>query len=254
MSTPDTLVGTYGPIRGKRPITLSSLSIIIPAFNEEESLEDVVLDSLKIAKDISEKFEIIVINDGSEDRTGKIADRLAEEHSNVRVIHHPHNRGFGSTQQTGFANARYEYLTLVPADKQFDVRCLRKFTYLIPECDVVAGYRVKRKDPAHRRLNTKVFRMVMRLLFGVNLRDINWVKLFRREVFRSMNITFDGIGVDAEVMVKAQRRGFRFREVWVSYLPRTTGQSTGNAPSRVVKTLVELMVLWLRLSLSPKQV
>ncbi|NOZ19782.1 MAG: glycosyltransferase family 2 protein [Planctomycetes bacterium] len=254
MSVPEILVGSYGPIRDKKPIILSSLSIIIPAYNEEESLEEVVRDSLKVGAEISKKLEVVVINDGSTDNTGKIADRLAAEHRNIRVIHHPHNRGFGSTQQTGFANARYEYLTLVPADKQFDVRCLKKFTYLIPECDVVAGYRVKRKDRPHRKLNTKVFRMVMRLVFGVNLRDINWVKLFRREVFDSMNITFDGIGVDAEVMVKAQRRGFRFREVWVSYLPRTTGQSTGDAPSRVIKTLIELMVLWLRLQFFPKHI
>ncbi|MEW6359418.1 MAG: glycosyltransferase family 2 protein [Planctomycetota bacterium] len=253
MSTPESLVGSYGPIRDKKPTTLSSLSIIIPAYNEEESIEDVVRDSLQVGADISKKFEIIIINDGSRDRTGKIADRLAEEYPNIRVIHHPHNRGFGATQQTGFANARCDYLTLVPADKQFDIRCLKKFTYLIPECDVVAGYRVKRKDRPHRKLNTKVFRMVMRLVFGVNLRDINWVKLFRREVFDSMDITFDGIGVDAEVMVKAQRRGFRFREVWVSYLPRTTGQSTGDAPMRVVKTLFELFVLWCRITFFPRR-
>jgi len=254
MSSPETLVGSYGPILNKRPTTLSSLSVIIPAFNEEESLEEVVRASLKVAAAISKRSEIVIVNDGSLDRTGEIATRLAEEHANVRAIHHPRNRGFGSTQKTGFANARYEYLTLVPADKQFDVRCLRKFTYLIPECDVVAGYRVKRKDKAHRRLNTKVFRMVMRLMFGVNLKDINWVKLFRRKVFDHMQITFDGIGVDAEIMVKAQHHGCRFREVWVSYLPRTTGESTGDKPTRVVMTLMELLILWLRIHLWPSEI
>lgn len=254
MSCPDTLVGTYGRILNKRPVILGSLSIIIPAFNEEESLEEVVHASQKVGKEISKKLEIVIVNDGSRDRTGEIADRLARENPNVRVIHHPKNRGFGAAQKTGFEAAAHEFVTLVPADKQFDVRCLRKFTYLIPECDIVAGYRVKRKDKAHRRLNTKVFRMMMRLLFGVNLKDVNWVKLFRRQILDEMDITFDGIGVDAEIVVKAQRKGCRFRELWVSYLPRTTGQSTGDKPSRVMMTLIELAILWIRLNFFPKSV
>ncbi|NOZ22556.1 MAG: glycosyltransferase family 2 protein [Planctomycetes bacterium] len=236
----------------EKPVVLDGLSIIIPAFNEEESLQAVVKASQDVASEISRQFEIIIVNDGSRDRTGEIADRLASQSKNVRAIHHPRNRGFGAAQKTGFDSARQEFVTLVPADQQFDVRCLKKFTTLIPECDVVVGYRINRKDKAHRKLNTKIFRMVMRLMFGINLRDINWVKLFRTKILDRMEITFDGIGVDAEIIVKAKRMGCRFREVHVSYLPRTTGQSTGDRPLRVLMTLMELFILWANITFSSR--
>ncbi len=225
---------------------LPGLSIVIPAYNEEGSLELVVRQADQIASRIARVHEIVVIDDGSRDRTPAIADALADELESVRVVRHPLNLGFGAAQKSGFGSAQQPFVTLVPADGQFEVADLARFVPLLDGADVVVGYRVNRGDRLHRRINTRIFRAVMRLLFGVRLRDINWVKLFRRSILEGIEIEFDGIGVDAEVVVKAARRGARFAELEVSYLARQTGVSTGDKPLNVLITIAELLILFWR--------
>jgi glycosyltransferase involved in cell wall biosynthesis len=233
---------------------LPSLTVVIPAYNEEGSLEKVVRAVQSVAGEITRIFEIIIINDGSRDRTREIAERLAGDDPRIRIINHPFNLGFGAAQKSGFGHALYEFVTLVPADDQFDAECLKKFVPLMADADCVVGYRIKRGDPVHRRINTRIFRWVMWFLFGVKLRDINWIKLFRRKILDGIEITFRGIGVDAEVVVKAMRKGCRFREVEVSYRPRLVGVSTGDRPLNVLITVIELLVLWYRLHIARKKV
>jgi glycosyltransferase involved in cell wall biosynthesis len=227
-------------------LKLSGLSVVVPAFNEEGSLERVVRAVDAVAADIADEHEIVIIDDGSRDATPAIADRLADEIPNVRVIRHPLNLGFGAAQKSGFGHARHEFVTLVPSDGQFDVQDLRLYVPLMKDADIVVGCRVRRKDRWRRRLNTRIFRSVMRILFGVDIRDINWVKLFRRSVLEGIDIEFKGIGVDAEVVVKARQKGCRFAQVKVSYLPRTTGKSTGDKLLNVIITVLELLVLFYR--------
>ncbi len=237
-------VGVRGDQSGER---LPGLSVVVPAFNEEGSLERVVRAVSKVASEIAERYEVIVIDDGSKDGTKEIARRLARERPDtIRAIRHPFNLGFGAGQKSGFGHARHEYVTLVPADGQFDVECLRKYVPLVKDHDVAVGYRVNRKDSWRRRVNTRIFRWIMRLLFGVKLRDVNWVKLFRRSILDGIDIESKGIGVDAEVMVKAKQLGCRFAEVEVSYLPRTTGKSTGDKLLNVIITILELLILFWR--------
>lgn len=227
--------------------SLSGLSVIVPAFNEEGSLDRVVRDVQRVAAQMAKQHEVIIIDDGSRDDTPRIAARLAAEIESVRLIRHARNQGFGGSQVSGFDSARHEFVTLVPADGQFDPDDLHRFAPLLADADVVVGYRVQRADPWRRRVNTRVFAWVMRLLFGVRLRDINWVKLFRRSVIEGLHFESRGIGVDAEVVVKAMRRGCRFAELQVSYLPRKTGVSTGDKPVNVAITVWELLVLFWRL-------
>ncbi len=223
---------------------LPGLSVIVTAYNEEGALEDVVEAVRRVAPQIAEKHEILIINDGSRDRTAEIANRLGEKYpAEVRPIHHPFNLGFGGAQKTGFINSRYEWCSLVPGDHQFYPEDLSHFLPFTKTADIVVGYRVGRKDSRMRRLNTKAFRFVMRLLFGVTLRDINWVKLFRKSLVAGLDLEFRGIGVDAEVVVKAARNGCRFAETQVGYHPRTTGVSTGDKFINVVITILELIYL-----------
>lgn len=223
---------------------LPGLSVIVTAYNEEGALEEVVEAVRRVAPQIAEKHEILIVNDGSRDRTPEIANRLGEKYPlEVRPIHHPFNLGFGGAQKTGFVNARYEWCSLVPGDHQFYPEDLAHFLPFTKTADIVVGYRVGRKDSWMRRTNTKVFRFVMRLLFGVTLRDINWVKLFRRDLVSHLDLEFRGIGVDAEVVVKAARKGCRFAETQVGYHPRTTGVSTGDKFINVVITILELIYL-----------
>ncbi|MBN1591835.1 MAG: glycosyltransferase family 2 protein [Candidatus Coatesbacteria bacterium] len=216
------------------------VSIIIPAFNEELNLEEAVLEVLDAAKDFLDDFEVLIINDGSRDRTGEIADGLAERFEHVRVIHHPFNVGYGGGQRTGLKYAQYPWVMIVPADRQFDPRDIEKYLPYIDEADVIVGYRSKRKDPLFRKMNTLLLQVVMAVLFGVTLRDVNWVKLMRKSILQRFTIESKNIGVDAEVIVKARHFGCRFREVHVQYLPRLAGQSKGDKLLNIAITLIEL--------------
>ena len=225
---------------------LSGLSAIVTAYNEEGSLETVVETLKDVLPTLAENFEIIIVDDGSRDATPRIANRLAEQDTGVRVIHHPFNVGFGGAQKSGFLHSRYEWITVIPGDNQFDPRDLARYLPFTEEADIIIGYRVNRRDSWMRRLNTRVFRLVIRSMFGVTLRDINWVKLFRKSMVDVLDLQFRGIGVDAEVVVKAARAGCRFAELEVGYRPRRTGVSTGDKPINVLITIVELMYLrWL---------
>jgi hypothetical protein len=128
----------------------------------------------------------------------------------------------------------------VPGDNQFDPRDLERYLPLTEQADIIVGYRVNRADSWRRRLNTRIFRLLMRLMFGITLRDVNWVKLFRKTAVDLLDLQFRGIGVDAEAVVKAARGGCRFAELEIGYRPRRTGIATGDRPINVAITVLEL--------------
>lgn len=223
---------------------LPSLTVIIPAYNEQETLESVVEAVKRKLPFLAKEYEILIVNDGSTDRTRQIVDRVASESGMVKTIHHPFNIGYGGAQKSGILSAKCDYLTIVPCDEQFQIDDLDKLTEWADRFEIIVGCRKYRhQDPLFRRIKTKVFGMVMYLLFGITLKDTNWVKVFKREIFKDIDITSRGICVDAEVVFKAKCRGYRFKEVLVDYLPRKAGISKGDLPLNVIITIIELLIL-----------
>ncbi|MGE5445709.1 MAG: glycosyltransferase family 2 protein [Ignavibacteriales bacterium] len=222
---------------------LSSLSIVIPAYNEEPNLRIAVEDIVSVLPKVAAAYEIIIVNDGSQDTTGLIAEELARQYSFIRVIHHFQNIGFGGGIRTGLKEARSEYVMFIPADRQFSPQDILNYLPYTNEADIVLGIRLRRKDPLLRKINTIALRVAMFLLFRITLRDINWVKLFRRSFICDIPLSSKGIGIDAELIVKAKRRGARFREVPVGYFARMAGQATSCRPKAIVDALIELVKL-----------
>lgn len=230
---------------------LSSLTVAVPAYNEEKSLKGVVDGIRKRLPLLARSYEILIINDGSKDDTRNIANTLAAEDEHIKAIHHPFNIGYGGGQKSAILQASCDYITIVPADGQFNPDDLFRYAEAVNDCDIVVGYRrYRHTDSIRRRINTFVFRVVMMVLFGITLRDTNWVKLFRHSIFNDMEITSRGICIDAELMFKAKLKGCRFKEIPVDYMPRRTGVSTGDRPLNVIITVLELLFLrasaWLK--------
>lgn len=232
---------------------LPSLSIIIPAFNEEATIRKIALDAVSVAKDIAANFEVLIVDDGSTDNTSRIIEELSQENPFIRTYHHPFNIGYGGAQKTGILISKYDYLTFIPADGQFDVNELRKFAESIefdskgnPLTDIIVGYRVNREDSLFRKIKTFIFKVVMRLFFGIKLRDVNWVKLFNKKVFDDIDIEFRGIGVDSEIIIKAKSNNATMKQIPVAYYPRTAGVAKGDKLFNILITLWELVVLWFR--------
>lgn len=222
---------------------LKSLSIIVPVYNEEATLESVLRESIMAAGELAQIFEVIVVDDASRDKSTGIATRLAKEFSCIKLLIHEKNKGLGGTFKSGVERAQYEYITLVPSDGQFDPKDLAKLV-AISDADIAVGYRTKRGDTLFRKLVTFTLRNMMLALFGITLRDINWIKLYKRRVFERVKPSYDAGGFEAEMIVKSKRLGLKFKETEVVYLPRLHGVAVGGSIKNLSRTLSEMLKLW----------
>lgn len=227
---------------------LSSLSLVFPAYNEELNVERAVVEARRVLEKVAERYEIIVVNDGSADDTGSIIDRLAKEDGQVVPVHHPKNRGYGAAVCSGFAQARFDYVFFTDSDLQFNLDEIERLIEWIDRFDIVTGYRAKRADPLHRRLNAWAWGTLVRFLFGIKVRDIDCAfKLFHRRVFDIITPTSGGAMVNTEILALATKYGFTIKEVPVSHLPRAQGEQTGANLRVILKAFRELFSMYRRL-------
>jgi len=222
-----------------------SVSIIIPAYNEEENIEEAINICVKTLPRFLDDFEVIVVDDGSQDKTLERAKELGTSIPQVRIYEHPKNMGLGAAIATGVAHAKKELIFVTPADLQFDIAELQKFLPLIESADIVIGFRTNREDSAYRRIVTFTKEFLSNILFGLKVKDLSWVKLFRREVFLTIPITSPGFFWDVEVLVQAQRNSFIIKEVGVHTYKRKAGTSSGGKPVAAIKSFFELLTFWL---------
>lgn len=233
------------------PDRLPALSFFFPAYNEEENIEAVVAEAITTLPRFADQFEIVIVDDGSRDRTGEIADRLADRDPRVRVIHHRPNRGYGGAVRSGLGSARLPYVFFTDGDRQFRLADLGRLLREIDQADAVVGYRAKRMDPPRRRFIAWVYKQVIRALFGGGFRDVDCAyKLFRTEIFQQVPLTdvrSNGAFFSAELLLRLQAAGLRVRQVSVPHYPRVAGLAAGAAPKVVLRTLRDMALLRLRL-------
>jgi glycosyltransferase involved in cell wall biosynthesis len=233
------------------PAHLPGISVFLPAHNEEGNIERVVDGFRTLLPEFAADYEIIVVNDGSSDRTGEIADRISRSDPHVRVVHHPVNQGYGAAVVSGLRAAIMPYVLLCDGDGQFDPADLTLMTVEIGEHDVVAGKRLHRADHLIRRLNGKAWSILMKQLFGLRLTDIDCgFKLFRRELLNGLELDARGAMITTELLAKLAERGARITEVGVHHLPRRSGEQSGNSPKVVLRAFRELFMLYRSLKAS----
>jgi glycosyltransferase involved in cell wall biosynthesis len=229
-----------------------SISAVLPAYNEEALIEHSVRAVAAVLGQLGDSFEIVVTDDGSRDRTGQILKHLRESEPglHLKAITHPKNLGYGAALASGFNAASSDLILLLDADRQFDIAELSHvLSAMNPTTDMVIGYRAKRADPRMRLLNAWGWKQLVNGLFGYTARDVDCAfKLFRREVWSSLDVISRGATFSAEFLIKARRRGFRIKEVPVSHFPRTAGSPTGAHPRVIVRALGELLRLRARLN------
>jgi glycosyltransferase involved in cell wall biosynthesis len=228
---------------------MPGLSIVLPAYNEEENVASAVEEVSTVAQQLDMDHEIILVNDGSADRTGDIGRELEGRIPNFRLVEHYPNRGYGGSLKAGFAAATKDLIAFTPADKQFVFGEISRFLNKIDQADIVSGYRTDRQDPLIRKFNALGWNILVRLLFGYLCRDIDCgFKLFRREVLDRVNIVSDGAMIDTEFLAGAKARGLRIAEVPATHLPRVAGHPTGANVQVIVKAFRDLARFRLRLS------
>lgn len=226
-----------------------SISVVVPAYNEEPVIEVTIRAILGALNQLSDDYEVVVVNDGSQDKTAAIVADLSRADPRVRRVDHVRNRGYGAALTTGFAVATRELVFLTDGDKQFDVGELADFLPLLDEADLVIGYREPRRDPLLRRLNGWGWNVLVNLLFGYTARDADCAfKLFRRAMLDGLQLRATGHTLSVEWLVKARRAGFQIIERPVSHYRRPAGRAKGAHPTAIARAFQELF--WLRLRLN----
>ncbi len=223
--------------------SLHSLSIVLPAYNEDAvigaTLEQVLNGLATWVKD----FEVIVVNDGSTDRTRAILAAITEVEPRVRVVTHERNQGYGSALADGFTAATKELTFFMDSDGQFDIRELARLLLFIDEYDAVIGYRLDRQDSWVRKLNAWGWKRLIGWVLGVHVRDVDCAfKLLHTEFLHEHPLETRGAMINAELLYKLKRLGYTFREVGVHHLPRQGGRATGARPGVILRAMRELFV------------
>lgn len=202
------------------------ISVIFPAYNEEENIEICVIIARAILKELVRNFEIIIVNDGSTDRTAEICRALEKGFPEVKVISKIQNDGYGYALRDGFRAARYDLIFFSDADRQFDISNIKDLLKYIDHYDIVVGFRKNRQDPLKRRILSWGYNIVVRTLFKLTIRDIDCAfKLFKKRVFNKVEIESKRFFVNTEILAKAKKSGFKIREIGVSHFPRFDGES-----------------------------
>lgn len=221
---------------------IDSLSIVFPMYNERGNIEKAVAEAIRVGRLIAPEVEVIVVDDASTDGGGKIADRLSEEHPEVRVIHHPRNRKLGGALKTGFAAANKEWVLYMDSDLPIRMDDALEAVPLAEDADIVIGWRKSRAESLRREIMSKAYNWLIRWVFDLRVRDVNFAfKLFRRSLLDGIILTSEGSFIDAELLLEMQRVGARFAELGLNYYPRVAGVSTLASNSVVIRILMEMM-------------
>lgn len=239
---------------------IPELSLFLPCYNEEHNLQATVNKTLPILKKVAKKWELIIVNDGSKDNTGSIAKSIQKQHpNNIKIVTHNPNRGYGASFKSGFYTAKYQWITFIDADGQFDFNdiCVLLDKQEKTQADIVIGYYLKRHVPFVRIIGTKVWQLAVFILFGLSVRDNDCgFKLVNKKVIDTIPklIAERGPFITSEFLIKAKKAGFKIEQAGVHHFARHAGSATGSKINVVIAGFKDLFRLWYSLNFSNKTI
>jgi glycosyltransferase involved in cell wall biosynthesis len=232
------------------PEKFQSLSVFFPAYNDAPSLPKLIESTFAALAEHADDYEVIVVNDGSADKTGEVLEELRARYAPyMRVVTHPQNRGYGGALRSGFAAAKKQFVFYTDGDGQYDVSELPLLLALMgPRTGLVNGYKLERHDPAHRVWIGNVYNFCARLLFRIRIRDIDCdYRLIRRELLDHFQLTSTSGTICVELVRKLETSGFEVEEVGVHHYPRVHGRSQFFRIRSLATTFSQLLRLYWRL-------
>lgn len=232
---------------------VGELSVFFPAYNEEENIRKTVLDAKDVLERVATKWEIIIVNDGSRDKTSEIAHKLSEKDKRIRVIDQE-NRGYGGALKTGLYNCQYDWIAFTDSDGQFDFGEITNFIeeQKITKSDVVIGYYKKRQVSKFKIFTSRLWEIAIFILFGLHVKDIDCgFKLISMKVVQKIPQLESerGAFISSEFLIKTKKAGYAITEIPVTHYPRRKGKGTGRDLMVIIKSFVDLGKLWLKLNL-----
>ena len=222
-----------------------SISVFFPCYNEQDNVARTTERAIAVLEKLNADYEVIIVDDGSKDATGQIADKIAARNKRVRVVHHPTNLGYGAALQSGFRLAAKELVFYTDGDGQFDISEMPPLLPLIKQYDIVSCYRLNRQDNMIRKINAWCWTKLMCFLFKMKIRDIDCAfKLYKREIFDNIKMVSTGALIDTEILARATRKGYTVTQRGVHHYPRTSGTQTGAKLGVIIRAFRELFKLY----------
>lgn len=224
---------------------IQELSVFFPVYNEEKNIENTVKKAIKVLEKVAKKWEIIIVEDGSKDNSLQVVKEIAKKYKNIRLVVHPQNRGYGGAFKSGFYNAKYNWITFTDADGQFDFAEITNFIKKQEEtnADLVIGYYKKRRVPLLRIVNSKLWELVVFLMFGLHVRDIDCgFKFVNKKVIDTIpKLEAErGAFISSEFLIKAKRNKFKIVEIPITHYPRVFGRGTGADFKVIINSFIDL--------------
>jgi glycosyltransferase involved in cell wall biosynthesis len=231
---------------------IDKLSVFLPAFNEEATVKNVALNVRKVLQDVADEWELIIVNDGSKDATGKIASQLRRQDERIRVVNHESNEGYGASLKSGFYASKYPWIAFIDSDGQFDFAEIPNFIKKQKEtgADLVIGYYKKRQVGTFKIFTSKIWELAVFLLFSLKVRDVDCgFKFISKKVIDEIPRleSTRGAFISSELLIKAKKKGFKIVEIPVTHYPRKTGGGTGRNLNVILKSFADLFKLWRKL-------
>jgi glycosyltransferase involved in cell wall biosynthesis len=221
------------------------ISAFFPAYNEEANITALAEKTSKVLSGLCEDYEVIIVNDGSKDKTGEVAAALAARDKHIVAINHEKNMGYGAAVKTGMYAAKFEWVFFTDGDGQFDVSEIGLLVKLTDKYDFVNGFRIKRADGFMRKLNAFAWGTMVKLLFNFHVKDVDCAfKLFKKEILDRAMIESEGALVSTELLAKTKKMGYKIGEVGVHHYPRTAGTQTGAKLKVILRAFGELFKLY----------
>jgi glycosyltransferase involved in cell wall biosynthesis len=220
---------------------LKSISLIIPAYNDETTVGRLIADSVEVLNTLCPDYEIIIINDGSKDNTLSVLQEWAQQNNKIRVINHEINKGFGQTIKELYYAAQKETVVSLPGDYQYSPKEIAKMANGLVNYDFVIGLRVKRNDPWRRKFQSTIYNLMLRLIYGHKHKDVNSIKLYKRAILNHIELQSLTAFVDAEFCIRSEKAGYRVIEIPIDHLPRLSQGASGGKISVITETFADLL-------------
>ncbi|HOY61277.1 MAG TPA: glycosyltransferase family 2 protein [Candidatus Woesebacteria bacterium] len=232
---------------------IDELSVFFPCYNEENNIQVTVDKAVRVLKQTAKKWEIIIVDDGSKDKTGQVALKIQKKYPNIKIVTHNPNRGYGAAFKSGLYSSKYKWIAFTDSDGQFDFSEIKNFieTQKKTKSDLVIGYYLDRKVSKAVIISSKIWELIVFILFGLKVKDIDCgFKFINKKVVDTIpKLEAErGAFISSEFLIKAKKAGFKIVEIGVHHYPRTEGQATGRQFKVIVKSFSDLFKLWYKIN------
>jgi glycosyltransferase involved in cell wall biosynthesis len=218
-----------------------NISLFFPVYNDEKTVRIVAKRALELLEEVADNYEVIIVNDGSPDSSGAIADQLASENEAIIVVHHPENRGYGAAMKTGIAASKYDIICMIDGDNEYDVFDLKKMLAVKDYYMLIIAFRYKKLYSTKRIFISFIYNTVLRVLFNSRFRDISTgIRLIHRAVVNDIELTSNSPFIGAELTLKSMLRGFPVGEVGIQTFPRDFGQGSATSFKNIMGTIRDI--------------